>query len=512
MNWTAANSTKKFTGPLTFLNSYEYQMGSSYLTGLGASTEFMAGVQFWNRYGRTLYNASVAQLAYNASNPDGTARTKPVLRTTGQSRIWNSQINWALGFFGISFQEVPDPTLANYTMPFNVVVIPEGGTENNTLASYDSCFNDNLAPGGELGDLDLLNYLHVYLPAATKRMQQYAPSGFTFNVNDTYAMQSICAYESGFISQSDFCTLFTEAEWAGFENTLDMEYYYDYSYGSPTGRAQGIGYLQELVARLENEYIMTSDSSVNSTLDDNAKDFPLGEKFYADFTHDDIIVSVLTAASVEYFKAPPSLTQYPPNPSRHFVLSHMTPFGGRLITEVIGCSSASPTAEAKHRTQYYPTQYGYNPDKASHKFIRMRLNNGIVPISSIQGGACKGRTDGMCAMSSFLTSQKTAYAKSNYDYACFANYTISEHSHPPSNSATRAANTSQANQHPEWTMMAPLPIRPQESPTTNRRRRVATDRNSVKSVHNDCYAPMISNSTQKCSLYQQRIRRGTQAT
>jgi hypothetical protein len=49
MNWTAANSTKQFTGPLAFLNSYQYQMGSSYLTGLGASTEFMAGVQFWNR-------------------------------------------------------------------------------------------------------------------------------------------------------------------------------------------------------------------------------------------------------------------------------------------------------------------------------------------------------------------------------------------------------------------------------------------------------------------------------
>jgi hypothetical protein len=49
MNWTAVNSTKKFTGPLSFLNTYQYQMDQSYLTGLGASTEFMAGAQFWNR-------------------------------------------------------------------------------------------------------------------------------------------------------------------------------------------------------------------------------------------------------------------------------------------------------------------------------------------------------------------------------------------------------------------------------------------------------------------------------
>ena len=49
VNWTAANPTKKFTGPLSFLNTYQYQMGMSYLTGLGASTEFTAGTQFWNR-------------------------------------------------------------------------------------------------------------------------------------------------------------------------------------------------------------------------------------------------------------------------------------------------------------------------------------------------------------------------------------------------------------------------------------------------------------------------------
>jgi hypothetical protein len=49
MNWTAAHPAKIFTGPLTFLNAYQYQIGSSYLTGLGATTEVMAGVQFWNR-------------------------------------------------------------------------------------------------------------------------------------------------------------------------------------------------------------------------------------------------------------------------------------------------------------------------------------------------------------------------------------------------------------------------------------------------------------------------------
>jgi hypothetical protein len=193
------------------------------LTGIGAVTEVNSGVSFWNRYGRTLYNASIAQKQYNATYSNGTARPQIVLRTTGQSRIENSQINWALGFFGPSFTTTPNPTLANWTDPFRVVIIPEGGTENNTLASYDSCFNDYTSGVGDLGDLDLFTYLPKYLGPATARLQKYAPSGFTFTYNDTYAMQSICAYEYNYIGMSDFCNLFTADEWAGFENTLDME-------------------------------------------------------------------------------------------------------------------------------------------------------------------------------------------------------------------------------------------------------------------------------------------------
>lgn len=182
-NFTSVNTTAKFTGPLYFLNGYSYELGDGLLVGQGAVQSFSAGVSFWQRYGRVLYNATNAQLAYNASLPDGSQRTKPVLRTTSQSRIWNSGINWALGFFGPSYEAVPNPTIANATSPFEWVVIPEGGTENNTLASYDSCFNDDVNPIGELGDLDLENYLKIYLTDATSRLQAYCPEGFTLNHN-----------------------------------------------------------------------------------------------------------------------------------------------------------------------------------------------------------------------------------------------------------------------------------------------------------------------------------------
>lgn len=127
---------------------------------------------------------------------------------------------------------------------------------------------------------------------------------------------------------------------------------------------------------------------------------------------------------MDYFREAPSFTQYPPDPERNFVVSHMTPFGARLMTETIGCSSPNPIAEKTPKVQYTPTQYGYNPANATNKFIRMRLNHGILPLYTIRGGACKGRVDGMCAMEKFLESQKNATALANYDYVCFGNWTL----------------------------------------------------------------------------------------
>lgn len=194
------------------------------LTGRGANTEFGAGVSFWNRYGRTLYNASVAQLQYSPSfGNNGSIRPKITLRTTGQSRIENSQINWALGFFGPSFNSTPDPTLTKWESPFNVVIIPEGGTENNTLASYDSCLNDNSNENGNIAAQHQDAYKRVYLRYAVHRLQKYASADFKFDYEDLYAMQMTCAYEYSFIGMSDFCGLFTAEEWTGFENVLDLQ-------------------------------------------------------------------------------------------------------------------------------------------------------------------------------------------------------------------------------------------------------------------------------------------------
>ncbi|KAJ9483386.1 hypothetical protein VN97_g10013 [Penicillium thymicola] len=86
---------------------------------------------------------------------------------------------------------------------------------------------------------------------------------------------------------------------------------------------------------------MSSGSSINYTYDDNTKDFPLGQPFYMDMSHDDVIVSVLSALGLNHFKAggPHGLTTSVPHapPHNRFHMSQTAPFGGRLFTEVWTC-------------------------------------------------------------------------------------------------------------------------------------------------------------------------------
>ncbi|KAF2252860.1 3-phytase [Trematosphaeria pertusa] len=419
----AIDEGKSFDGPLEFLNTYRNTLGGELLTGIGAMAEIASGIQFWNTYGRHLYNASDGQLGYD---PDDVSR-KPLLRGTTQSRIHNSLMNWALGFFGPSYQG-PAQFPANWTHDFRTLVIPEGevGRWNNTLAAHHCCNNSNTPGIGDIGDSQMWDYASIYLPQTAKRLLKHMPSSFNLTIADVYAMQLLCAYESRFIGRSEFCSLFTREEWQGFEQSLDIRFFYNHAFGQPTARAQGIGYVEELLARLQDKYIQESHSSVNSSITRDGEFFPLGMKFYADFTHDKVILGALTALSMDYFKELPHLEKYPPEEERVFRLSHLVPFSARLITEVVDCDSAHPKPVAYERVRYYASQYGYNTDTRSskHRFVRMRLNGAILPLSSIRRGACKGRPDQLCPLDKFIKSQKKANQRANYAEACFGDYDV----------------------------------------------------------------------------------------
>lgn len=131
---------------------------------------------------------------------------------------------------------------------------------------------------------------------------------------------------------------------------------------------------------------------------------------------------MIVAESVSYFREDLPLNVWPPPPDRHFRLTYLTPFGTRLYTELIGCADSSPAEVQTAYTQVYPEQNGYDASNAPYKFIRQVWNSAIVPLATIDGGKCAGRTDGLCALDDFFASQEDADEKANYQYGCFATY------------------------------------------------------------------------------------------
>jgi hypothetical protein len=234
-------------------------------------------------------------------------------------------------------------------------------------------------------------------------------------------MQNLCAYEYATLGASSFCSLFTEQEWRDFQYAIDLEFFGDYGFGSSSGRAQGIGYVLELAARLQHKLIYSSDTSINYTYDDNTADFPPYQPFYMDMSHDDIIVSVITALGLSYFRYGPHGL---PGSVDHavqttFNLNEMVPFGAQFIAEIWTCPAGHGSFHNLNAVLYE------NPDLSSQNgttdYIRFVLNNAPVPLDGLVG--CEGSRDGFCPVQNFLGGVPTLKQQAMYQYACFGNYT-----------------------------------------------------------------------------------------
>lgn len=397
---------QSYTGPLSFLNTWSIQVGNNVLVPPGVSVAYDSGVTFWTRYGHLLYNTTPGQAFYNE-----TGQTRPLIRASTLPRVLDTAKIWAEGFFG------PD----NATSKYRLLELPFVSSQNSSISSFLSCLNYGNA-GGILSSSQapITAIVPLYLPDARTRLSAYVPQSMNLTVEDVFGMQALCTYEYYALGSSDFCTLFTQAEWEGFNYVYDSFMYNRASFGNPAGRSLGIGILQEIIARLTGQYITTSDNSINSTLNSNPDTFPLNQKIYFDTTNDFMILGTLTAMSIDYFKGALPFT-YPPPSNRTFKLTQMTQYAGRLTTERIGCISENPAVK-RRVTQYTNEQYGYSSN-AQYKFVRLRLNNAILPLNTIRGGLCAGRTDGLCSLSNFVASQANASALANYQFVCFGNYT-----------------------------------------------------------------------------------------
>ena len=368
------NATKegklKASGDLEFLMHWNYSLGTEVLTHVGAQELFDSGVKHYYQYAKLLENLT---------------DHKPVIRTTSQSRMLDSARYWTLGFFG---WDAPSK--------MHLEVITEDKSQNNTLAP--NCVSSNTTEVAKWWEKE-------YTVAIADRLNAMV-EGIKIEPSDVYYMQTLCGYETVSLGYSHFCSIFTKEEWQQHEYDVDLQFMSGSGLMSPNAKATGIGYVLEFLDRVTKQKFHGPQTTQNSTLDEQEAYYPVDQPLYADFTHDTVITSILTAFN--FTQVLQVLDPTNPDDNRTYRASRVTPFGARLVFEVLDC----------------------NQDQNSTQYIRAKLNEAVVPLDGSQG--CQARPDGLCKLNDFVQNlQQHAYKSSHFDVACFGtngtDYTIGDY-------------------------------------------------------------------------------------
>ncbi|KAG9257813.1 histidine phosphatase superfamily [Emericellopsis atlantica] len=363
-------------GDLAFLKDWKYQLGAEILVPKGRQELYDSGVLHSYMYGK-LYNPN----------------SKLIVRTTTQDRMLKSAENWVSGFFGLE-----------WTKNATIEVIIEDGGFNNSLAGSLNC--PNASPKSTGGEAQK-TWVDIYLKDAVERFNSMT-SGFEWTTDDVYAAQNMCPYETVAYGYSRFCELFTYREWQDFGYSIDLAFSGSSAFHSPTGRAVGLGYQQEVMARLQNHTLGYSGSQINTTLDGMPETFPLNQSLYFDFSHDTNIASVLTAFGLVQFKEDLPADK---NPLDHaYKIAHITPFGARLDIEVI--RTPKPVS---------PNRDGYLRGGET-KYVHFVLNQRTLPLGKSFPECGPDRRDGWCEFDTFVKVQEGMREKAQYEHACFGDY------------------------------------------------------------------------------------------
>ncbi|EXJ54700.1 hypothetical protein A1O7_10041 [Cladophialophora yegresii CBS 114405] len=372
-----ANGTAKWTGDLGFLNNWKYNLGAEILVARGRQELFDSGVLFYYNYG-ALYNTS----------------TKIIARTTTQDRMLKSAEYFMAGFFGLE-----------WTQNASLVPIIEQNNFNITLAGYMNCNNSNnyLSTGGNNASVIWEN---IYLADATKRLKALA-GGYNWTVADSYNAQTLCPYEHVAFGYSQWCDLFTYEEWQGFEYSIDLQFNGNNGFGSPTGRAVGIGYVEELYARLQGHLpdVPPGTTQINTTMVASTATFPLNQTLYFDFSHDTNIFSIITAFGLKQFGQPLGPTGPPAN--RQLIV-------WEIIHTPQPLKAIRPTSPNATASDFYA-------NGTATTYIHLSISQRTVPLYKSYP-QCEERDDGWCELSTVLEIWSGLLDQAEYDYSCNGKY------------------------------------------------------------------------------------------
>lgn len=363
-NFLDANPNLRYTGQLSFLNNYKFGVGEELLTPVGRGQLYDSGVKAALLYGKLVASDLVEK--------DAKGKPKTLFARAGsQQRIVDSGLAWLNGFFGANWTQTTSFEIQIEELGYNTTTAPEFA-----CPAWNKSGN---SPGDHMAD----RWAESYLSDAILRLKNDI-SGAYLNSTLLFGMQQMCSYDTVAFGYSDFCALFTKQEWLDYEYAWDLKFMNTNGATSPLGHAYGLGWLNELVSRLQHTpWDPATQTSENSTLNKVQTTFPIDRRFYVDFTHDSTITSVLAALNLPKFDEELKVPERGKGVTRqrNFVTSKLVPFAARFVVEVWNCGDQGEA-------------------DGERDWVRFKLNDAVIPLSQYK--ECAERKDGLCKMKDLL--------------------------------------------------------------------------------------------------------------
>jgi len=358
------NTGTAFPGEFAFLKDYQYTLGADQLTDAGRQEMVNSGAHFHRRYANLL------------------KKKTPFVRSSGQDRVVESANKWLLGYA----QEAKRPAPGTID-----VKIPEGAGINNTL-SHEICTKFEEGPLSEVGDDAQAKWVAHFVPPIRARVN--GKLGTNLSSGEIIYLMDMCPFDtlsSPTAKVSDFCHIFTEDEWHQYDYYESLGKYYGYGNGNALGPTQGVGYVNELLARL-TETPVRDETNTNRTLDSDPATFPLDRKVYADFSHDNDMTAIFAALGIYNTTKPLSNTSVESTKqTKGYSAAWTVPFAARMYVEKLSCK------------------------QEKEEFVRIIVNDRVRPLEF-----CGGDKYGRCKLTKFVKSQSFARNGGHWDQ-CFTN-------------------------------------------------------------------------------------------
>lgn len=344
-----------------FIKEYDYSLGSDELTDYGENEMVQSGEAFFERY-KALVKSS-----------------DPFIRAAGSNRVIESAKKFAKGLADSQERELK-ARRGLEGRGKDILIIPEEEGFNNTLnANHGACPAFQDGPAAEVKDKMQAKWKETWVPPVTSRLNSKL-TGANLTLDETIYLMDLCPFntvaDSG-ASPSEFCRLFSLEEWRNYDYFMSLDKWYGYGPGNPLAPSLGVGYVNEVIARLTGEPVEDS-TTVNSTLDASPETFPLDRRLYADFSHDNSMSTVYAALGLyngtEHL---PVTRRLGPEKTGGYSAAWTVPFAGRMYVEKMRCSEADGEEE----------------------LVRVLMNDRVVPLKN-----CDADGLGRCRLGAFVES------------------------------------------------------------------------------------------------------------